>query len=310
MVEIGLALTPGPLKGQIENWLADYDRILPHVTDWISSLWMPDHFFWEDMPTYEVMTVLTYMAAKHPAFMIGSSVLGQSYRNPALLAKMATTLHALSGGRFILGIGAGWKEDEYLAYGYPYPSAKTRLAQLDEALTLIRKLWLETGPVSFAGEYYQIKEAYCEPRFNPPPTIMIGGGGKTTIKLAAKHADWWNLSDTKVDVFKQRMGILEAHCADQDRDFATIRKTFFGRMVVGITMESAHQRGLTQGRSHYAGWTLEGALVGTPDDILAQIQPYVDLGVDYFMLEVVDIEKADVLDMALNKIFPAIQNLG
>lgn len=209
---------------------------------------MPDHFFWDDVPTYEAMVVLTFMAARFPEFAVGSSVLGQSYRNPALLAKMSNTLHALSGGRFILGIGAGWKEDEYLGYGYP--SAKTRLSELNEALLIIRKLWSEAGSLSFEGEHYRIKDAYCEPILDPAPTLMVGGGGRTTMRLAAKYADWWNLSDTPIDGFVERMRILEGHCEKQGRDFNTIRKTFFGRLVLGNTMEEARKRGMESGRSH------------------------------------------------------------
>ncbi|MEM7118274.1 MAG: LLM class flavin-dependent oxidoreductase [Chloroflexota bacterium] len=299
MIEVGLALTPGPLKGDIGAWLADYAQVLPQLEGKISSLWMPDHFFWEDMPTYEAMTVLTYMAASFPNFMVGSSVLGQSYRNPALLAKMGNTLHTLSNGRFILGIGAGWKEDEYVGYGYPYPNAKLRLQELDEALTIIKTLWAERGPHSFAGQHYQISNAYCEPLLEKPPTIMIGGGGKTTMRLAAKHADWWNLSDVNFEAFKARMDILEGHCHNLGRDFSTIRKTWFGRLVLGNSMEEARERGLAQGRSHYDGWTLEGALVGTVADVLEQIRPFVEADVDYFMLEILDVEKPEILEMVL-----------
>ena len=310
MIEIGLALTPGPLKGQPQQWLANYDHVVPHLTGLVDSLWMPDHFFWEDMPTYEAMTVVTYLAARFPTFKVGSSVLSQSYRNPALLAKMAATLQALSNGRFILGIGAGWKESEYRAYDYPYPSAKIRLQQLDEALTLIKKMWTEAGPISFAGQHYQVNQAYCEPRPEPTPVVMIGGGGKTTMRLAARHADWWNLSDVDIDVFKQRLAILEAHCNDIGRDFGSIRKTWFGRLVLGSSAEEAQKRGTTSGRSHYAGWNLAGAFVGTPEQVLTQIRPFVDIGVDTFMFEILDIEQADILQMTVEVVLPAIQKLG
>ena len=310
MIEIGLALTPGPLKGELAEWLAMYDRALPQLVGLVDSLWMPDHFFWQDMPTYEAMTVLTYMAARFPDFAVGSSVLGQGYRNPALLAKMAATLQQLSNGRFILGIGAGWKEDEYGGYGYPYPSAKIRLQQLDEALTIIKKLWTEAGPVRFAGEHYHIQDAYCEPRPAPRPPIMIGGSGKTTMKLAAKHADWWNLSDMDIVGFRERLAILEGHCDTLGRDFSTIRKSWFGRLVVGESVEAAKERGLREGRSHYDGWTLAGAIVGTPEKIVEQIRPFVEVGVDYFMFEMLNIEQPDVLEMLVAEVLPAIRQLG
>ena len=306
MIDIGFALTPGPLKGQIEAWMGDLDKVLPHLQGKVRSLWMPDHFFWEDMPTYEAMTVLTYLAARWPAFDVGSSVLGQTYRNPAMVAKMAATLHTLSGGRFILGMGAGWKEDEHRGYNYTYLSPKLRLQQLEDTLKIIRLLWEEPGPVSYQGAHYQIQDAYCEPRPDPAPIIMVGGGGYTTMRHAARYADWWNLSDVNIEQFTARLEILRQHCDTYERDFATIRKTWFGRLVLGKTEAEARQRGQTQGRSHYAGWTLEGALVGTPSQVIEQMQPFIDVGVDYLMLEMLDIEQPDVLEMVVNDVLPNI----
>ena len=124
---------------------------------------MTDHFQWEGQPTFEAWTVLAYIAARYPEFEVGPMVLGQSYRNPALLALMSASLQTLSGGRFIMGIGAGWKEDEYLSYNYPFPSAKTRVQQLEETLVILKTMWEEPGPVSYSGKHYSIKDAWCEP---------------------------------------------------------------------------------------------------------------------------------------------------
>ena len=104
-------------------------------------------------------------------------VLGQSYRNPATLALMAATLQALSGGKFIMGIGAGWKEDEYRAYNYPYPSPSVRVQQLEEILIILKKMWEEPGQVSYQGRHYAIKDAWCEPKPEPQIPILVGGGG-------------------------------------------------------------------------------------------------------------------------------------
>ena len=276
----------------------------------IKSLWMPDHFFWKELPTYEAMTVLTYMAARFPGFQVGSSVLGQSYRNPALLAKMGNTLHHLTGGRFILGIGAGWKEDEYRGYGYAYPRAGIRLEQLDEALHIITTLWRESGPHTYEGKHYQLANAFCEPVLPKPPLIVVGGGGKKTMRLAARYADWWNLSDVNAEQFGQRLAILKQHCEDIGRDYGTIRKTFFGRLVLGRSMEEARERGLKEGRGHYDGWTLDGAMVGTTADVLEKMNPFVDMGVDYFMFEILDIQKPEVKETFLNELYPALGQLG
>src|SRR4051812_12437151 len=112
-VDFGLGLLAGPPKGQISKWMDDLDASIPQLAGHFKSLWMTDHFFWEDAPTYEAWTTLCYAAARWPQFDVGPMVLGQSYRNPAMLAKMGATLQALSNGRCIMAIGAGWKEDEY-----------------------------------------------------------------------------------------------------------------------------------------------------------------------------------------------------
>ena len=305
-IDIGMALPAGPLHGKIPDWLNDLDSILPDLQPYVRSLWMPDHFFWEDAPTHEVWTVLSYLAAKFPDFEVGSSVLGQSYRNPAMLAKMGSTLQTLSDGRFILGIGAGWKEDEYLGYGYDFPRAKIRLEQLDEALQVIKKLWHSDGRVSFDGQYYQVKDAYLIPKPDPVPPIMVGGGGKTTMLLTAKYADWWNISDVNIDTFNERAAILKNHCVTIGRDFSTMRLTWFGRLVVGNTEAEARERAENHGRDHYAGWTIDGAFVGTPQQILAKLQLFIDAGIDYFMFEMLEVEDQYVRDMIVNQVLSKI----
>src|SRR3954462_3255092 len=172
-VDFGLALTPGSRKGQAgTQWLGELDGSLTPLVGSIRSLWMSDHFAWGDAPTHEAWTVMSYLAARWPQFEVASGVLGQSYRNPALLAKMGATLQILSRGRFIMGIGAGWKEDEYVSYGYPFPSAKIRMEQLDDALEIMKRLWTEPGKVTYQGKHYQVVDAYCEPKPIPVPPIV------------------------------------------------------------------------------------------------------------------------------------------
>src|SRR5207248_4535967 len=128
-----------------------------------TSAFVSDHLMKEDHPTVEAWTTLTFLAAEFPAYTFGNLVLSQGYRNPALLAKMAATFQYLSGGRLILGIGAGWQADEYEAYGYPYPSAGVRIEQLAEAVDVLREMWSQ-APASYVGRHYQVRDAYCEPR--------------------------------------------------------------------------------------------------------------------------------------------------
>lgn len=298
MVNWGVALTAGPKKGDLNEWVSELDFALPKLSPHFESLWMTDHFFWEDNPTHEAWTAMAYLAARFPDHLIGPMVLGQSYRNPALLAKMAATLQVLSGGRFIMGIGAGWKEDEYRAYGYEYPRPGIRIEQLEDTLQIMRRLWAQTGAVTYHGKHYHIEDAYCEPKPDPVPLIVVGGKGDKTMKLAALHADWWNASDAGYDLFAERIAYLRRVCDEVGRDFDTLRVTWFGRISVGRTESEAQAR---------AGkWTNDNSFRGTPDQIVEQLNRYVALGCDYFMLEIQDMGNPDVLGMITEDIIPKV----
>src|SRR6266487_3362705 len=192
-IQFGWSLPGGPRNNITRtSFLAATKRGLDLINGHFDSAWLTDHLQFENRPILEGWTTLTYLAALYPHLNFGHAVLCQSFRNPALLAKMAATLQYMSEGRFILGIGAGWKEDEYRAYGYPFPPARARIAQLDEAVRIIKALW-GAAPASFAGEHYRIADAHCEPRPDPPPILMIGGGGeRRTLRVVAEQAEWWN----------------------------------------------------------------------------------------------------------------------
>lgn len=298
-VDFGYVVPAGPQKGAVQGWLHELETVLPLLPPSFKSLWMTDHFFWDDAPTYEAWTVIAHLAAKFPQFDIGPMVLGQGYRNPALTAKMGATLQMLCGGRFIMALGAGWKEDEYHAYGYPYPSPAVRVAQLADALEIITRLWTEPGQVSYAGEHYQITKAYCEPKPDPVPTLIVGGGGRKTMLLAARFADWWNIPDAPPAVYRERMHILHEHCAAIGRDPNSIRKTWFGRLAVAETEQAAVA--LSDGQ-----WTSARALVGTPAQVIDQISAFMDLGVDYFMVEVLGVAAPATRALLFESVLPAL----
>ncbi len=300
-VEFGLSLSAGPAKGKpVSQWLDDLDASLPRLEGHFRSLWMTDHFFWDDEPTYEAWTVLAYLAARWPRFQIGPIVLGQSYRNPALLAKMAATLQALSGGRFIMAIGAGWKEDEYRAYNFPYPRPGIRIEQLEDTLEILKRLWTAPGKVTYRGKHYQIIDAYCEPKPNPVPPILVGGAGDKTIRLAARYADWWNVPDHNFTRYADRVKVVKAACADVGRDLSTLRLTWFGRLIVAKTEAEA----IARGQGH---WTRDNALVGTPAQVVEAMQQFVGIGVSYFMAEVVGLPNPDVMGMVLEDVLPKVK---
>jgi alkanesulfonate monooxygenase SsuD/methylene tetrahydromethanopterin reductase-like flavin-dependent oxidoreductase (luciferase family) len=172
-------------------------HILPTALRHFDSLWVADHFYGFDAatdPFMEAWTTMTWLAAKFPDVMLCHHVLGQGYRNPALTAKMAATLQVLSGNRFILGIGAGWREDEYRAYGYDFPRPAVRFAQLEELIHICRLMWTEDSP-SFTGKHYSIANAAAPPKPDVVPPICIGAFGEQVgLPLVGRLADMWNAS--------------------------------------------------------------------------------------------------------------------
>jgi alkanesulfonate monooxygenase SsuD/methylene tetrahydromethanopterin reductase-like flavin-dependent oxidoreductase (luciferase family) len=205
-------------------------------------------------------------------------VLGQGYRNPALLAKMGATLQVLSGSRFILGLGAGWHEEEYRAYGYGYPSRGARVAQLAEALQIIRLLWTEPK-ATFHSEHYTIEDAICEPKPDPLPPIFVGSPGPKVIRVAARYADGWTWDAPLVSYGPPHAELLKA-CAEIGRDPATVWKPTFAELDFPddpSTFQPAYEH------SYYPDMPL--SLVGpTPSAAVDQLKPLIELGVSHIIV--------------------------
>jgi alkanesulfonate monooxygenase SsuD/methylene tetrahydromethanopterin reductase-like flavin-dependent oxidoreductase (luciferase family) len=267
------------------------------------AFWIADHFVpWadfvpDDVDTLECWTSLSYLAAAFPRFRFGSIVMSQAYRNPALVAKAAATLQLLSGGRLILGLGAGWKEDEYRAYHYDFPSAGVRIRQLDEAVQIIRKMWTE-APANFAGNYYQITDAYCEPRPDPMPPILIGGGGEQlTLRVVAERADWWNLGGS-LEEYGHKLDVLRSHCDAIGRNYDDILKTWGGEGIVIAENEAAARKISTP-----FGLSMD-AEICTPDRIAEHLHKYVELGVKHFILRFADFPNTAGVELFANEVIP------
>lgn len=303
-VEFGLALVEKHPKSAINQWMDDLDVIVPRLIGHFKSLWMTDHLFWGEQYTYEAWTVLSFLAAKWPQFDVGSMVMGQNYRNPALLAKMASTLQGFSNGRFIMGIGAGWKEDEYAGYGYDYPAPTVRLEQLEDTLEIFKRLWTQSGAVNYTGKHYHLKDAFLEPKPTPVPPICIGVKGDRSLKLAAKYADWWNVSDASIGYYKDRLAKLDEHCDSIGRDPKTIRRTWFGRVVTGRNDAEVNARAVSREGTIFS---TNNAFVGTPSQIVEQMSEYVAAGADYFMIDIVGLPNPDILDSILEDILPKVK---
>ncbi len=294
-IQYGIRVPAFPVNGSRgETFTSEIDATLTAASGKFHSAWVADHFIpwaaWQDAETdtLECLSALCYLAGKFPALHFGTIVLCQSYRNPALLAKMGATLQLLSGGRFIFGIGAGWKVDEYKAYGYDFPKPAVRIRQLEETVEIVKRLWTET-PATFEGKYYRIENALCEPKPNPRPPIMIGGGGEQlTLRVVAKHADWWNIPGGDADRYAQKLDVLRGHCDAVGRDFDSIRKTWAGE-----TISVARKRGDAQRYADASPFAKGGGMVGTPEEVADHLRAFSALGVDYFILRFTDFPGVD-----------------
>jgi alkanesulfonate monooxygenase SsuD/methylene tetrahydromethanopterin reductase-like flavin-dependent oxidoreductase (luciferase family) len=285
---------------QIQHTL---ERIHPHF----DSVWVDDHLMpwaaWQpdDTPYLECLTTIAHFAARFPTLKFGSSVLCQSYRNPGLLAKTAANLQLLTKGRFIFGIGAGWMVEEYTAYNFDFPDPAVRIAQLEEAVQVVKKLWTE-APANFEGRYYRLQNAYAEPRPNPVPPLLIGGGGeKLTLRVVAKYADWWNLPGGSRDRYAHKLDVLRRHCEAVGRDYNDIVKTWSPEAVTVAETEAAAQRIAAASPYHE-----ENSPVGTPAQVAEQLQAFVDLGVTYFIVRPVDFPNTAGIELFIREVMPRL----
>jgi F420-dependent oxidoreductase-like protein len=258
------------------------------------SIWVSDHFLLtpEAVGTnaLECYTTLTALARDTKKLRIGAMVAAQSYRNPALLAKIASSLDHISGGRLNFGIGAGWKEVEYDAYNIPFPRATTRIRQLDEVIEICRRMWT-MEKASYEGRYYSVRDVPCMPKpvQNPLP-VWVGGTGNHTLRVAAKHADAVNFAWTQSpDFFKERFKVLEDHCRRIRRDPKLIRRSA-GLMILLVDNQEEIDVKLEEQKRiqdpeylKYLGMQRPN-LAGTPDTIAERIAEYVSLDVDHFIL--------------------------
>ncbi|GAC1422981.1 MAG: LLM class F420-dependent oxidoreductase [Ktedonobacteraceae bacterium] len=279
-VEFGFMLRQKNDPGRSwQNLLVHNQTSISALTSGFSTLWVEDHLQWEMTDTFECLTTLSYLAASYPQFKVGTLVLSQSYRNPALLAKMMATLQALSNGRVILGLGAGWKEDEYLSYNYPFPTTKTRMEQLEEAAQLVRAMWTAPQPVTFEGKHYAVRNAFCIPQPSPTIPLLIGGGGEhRTLALVARYADWWNFNSCTVEEYEHKLSILKQHCKNVGRDFSEIKLTYLSTMSVAEDPAKV-QRNPSK---HF--------IAGNAEEVTQELQRFRDIGVSHFIFRFLDHE--------------------
>ena len=289
-----------------EEFVSQIVRSLEEAQGAFDSAWMEDHMVpgaaWAkaDGVALEGWTTVTYLMGVFKRLSFGHIVLCNSYRNPALLAKMGATLACLAPARFILGLGAGWKENEYKSYGYKFPSAADRIESLGEAIQIIRKMWTEET-TNFKGKYYEIIDAYCNPKPNPIPPIMVGGAGAKLLRLVATRADWWNMLGTP-DEYEHRLNILRTHCRDIGRELTSIKKTWLGNISIS---ESHEEAALITDRSPFPAG--ETTITGNPVDVARELRKYADLGVEYFILRFLDFPDTKGAKLFAEKVAPQLR---
>jgi len=285
------------------------------------SLWRSDHLFsLFDVPTrpgLDTWASLTALATATRRIRFGPLVCPITFHHPSLLARQAAAVDVLSGGRLELGVGAGWHDREHQAFGIPYPSAGERIRRLDEAVQVIRGLWGE-GPARFAGRYYRLDGAvgWPKPYQRRRIPLVIGGRGSRVLEVVARHADEWNCAGSKPPgEVRARTEVLVAACERIGRDPRTIRRSWMGAFLIGENGAALERRAkkiqeYLPPRASIPTTTLpgvlrkEGWLVGSPEEIVGQMQDLAAEGMERFMLQFLDQEDLGALHLVAHKVLP------
>jgi F420-dependent oxidoreductase-like protein len=279
------------------------------------SVWVMDHLYQIEMvgpkehPMLEAYTLLGALGARTKRVGLGTMVTGVTYRNPALLAKIVSTLDVISSGRAILGIGAAWNDDEHAGYGFDFPPVKERMDRLEEALQILRAMFTETAP-TFEGRYYRIKRVLNNPKpIRGRIPILIGGSGeKRTLRLVAQYGDACNLFGDP-DTIRHKIEVLERHCADVGRDPAEITKTALQSVIVRPTAAEADKalEAYAAGRGTVPDRVREFLTVGDPAAVTERLATYRAVGVDGMVVnlpEVADLDAVALAGETLRGVFP------
>ncbi|ORB75486.1 LLM class F420-dependent oxidoreductase [Mycobacterium scrofulaceum] len=262
------------------------------------SLWVYDHFHTVPMPTgeatHEAWSLMAAYGAVTSRIKLGQMCTAMSYRNPVYLAKVAATADVISGGRIQMGIGGGWYEHEWRAYGYGFPSAGVRLGRLDEGVQIMRDAWRD-GKVSFDGKHYQVEGAIVSPKplqDNGIPLWIAGGGEKVTLRIAAQYAQYTNFTP-EPEAFSHKSQVLARHCREVGTDFDAIVRSANLNAVVGTSEGDVKDR-LRRVRDRIVRYVPESAAdamlaagsgpdsaTGTPEQVIERITKLRDLGCEY-----------------------------
>jgi F420-dependent oxidoreductase-like protein len=270
------------------------------------SVWVFDHFHTVPVPTqeatHEAWTLMAALAAATSRVRLGQMCTCMGYRNPAYLAKVAATVDVISGGRAEMGIGAGWYEHEWRAYGYGFPGAGDRIGMLDEGVQIMRQLWT-TGTATLDGKHYQVNGAICQPlplQDGGIPLWIAGGGEKKTLRIAARYARYTNF-DSDPEGFRRKSEILAAHCRELGTDYDAITRSANYNVILGETDKDVQDR-LAWMNDHLLRCDVpenvverrmrdfaNGTLTGTPELVAERLADLGELGMSYAILNFAEV---------------------
>ena len=306
-----------------EQWATMRDLAQAADAGPFESIWVYDHFHTVPVPTeeatHEAWSLMSAFAASTTRVRLGQMCTCVGYRNPAYLAKVAATIDVISGGRVEMGIGGGWYEHEWRAYGYGFPSAGDRLGMLDEGVQIMRQLWT-TGTATLSGKHYRVDGAIGRPlpiQGGGIPLWIAGGGERKTLRIAAKYARYTNF-DATPDVFRRKSEILAQHCKDVGTDFGAIVRSSNFNVIIGESNTDVADK-LNWVRAHYqplipaesvernVAMLSSGPLVGTPEQIAEELSQLRDIGLDYMIGYFVDAAyDPSSIDLFASKVIPAL----
>ena len=289
-----------------------------------AGLFRSDHFTDPrppDRDALELVVSLAYLACNTERIRFGPLVAPVSFRDPIQLARQAVALDSWSGGRMVLGLGAGWQEREHHLFGYDLGDVRTRMARLEEALEVVSSLLRSDSPVTYEGQFYQLREATLLPRPDRPgnPPIMIGGNGmRRTLPLAARYADIWNAVVVKPDRFRELNAHLDDLLRQAGRQPADVRRSImttlgFGQDDTALNAKLASMRQMLPANTdpsmeaQLEAWRTRSAIVGTPEAVITQIQAYAEAGAQEIMLQWLDMDDLDGLRALAATVLPAFK---
>ena len=298
------------IEGADAKWAKTVEVAVQAETLGYDSIWVYDHVHNVPVPAHEAVfecwTTLAALSQRTTRVRLGQMVGCASYRNPALLAKIAANIDVISGGRLDWGVGAGWYQQEYEAYGYPFPPARDRIAMLAETVEIVRSLWTEPD-TTFAGRHFTVRDAQGDPKplQSPHPPILVGGGGEQlTLRVVARLADRSNFGGN-AEEFAHKCDVLRRHCDAVGRDYDEIEKTWSPEIYVRETEAELTLRTSTFGEP-FESWQA-GNLVGTPEQVIDKIGRYREMGVTAFLPWCRDYPSTDTLTLVAEQVIPSVR---